>query len=61
MFLYQITKNQRYLEFAKYIAQELNKPGGPELITKADVPVALRVPLKPGDAWYGKKNGQNTR
>lgn len=58
MFLYQITKNQRYLEFAKYIAQELNKPGGPELITKADVPVALRVPLKPGDAWYGKKNGQ---
>lgn len=58
MFMYQITKQQRYLDFAKYIAQELNRPGGPELITKANVPVAQRVPLKPGDQWYGNKNGQ---
>ena len=58
MFMYQITRKQRYLDFAKYIAQELNRPGGPELITKANVPVARRVPLKPGDQWYGNKNGQ---
>ena len=58
MFMYQITKQERYLDFAKYIAEELNKPDGPQLITNANVPVALRRPLKPGDAWYGKKNGQ---
>ena len=58
MFMYQITKQERYLNFAKYIAEELNKPDGPQLITNANVPVALRRPLKPGDAWYGKKNGQ---
>lgn len=58
MFLYQITKQQRYLDFAQYIAAELNRPGGPELINKINVPVAQRVPLKPGDQWYGKKNGQ---
>ncbi|MGN1257070.1 MAG: beta-L-arabinofuranosidase domain-containing protein, partial [Bacteroidaceae bacterium] len=58
MFMYQTTKQQRYLDFAKYIAEELNKPGGPQLITNADVPVASRRPLKPGDAWYGNKNGQ---
>ena len=58
MFMYQITKQERYLDFAKYIAEELNKPDGPQLITNANVPVALRRPLKPGEAWYGKKNGQ---
>ena len=58
MFMYQITQQERYLDFAKYIAEELNKPDGPQLITNANVPVALRRPLKPGDAWYGKKNGQ---
>ncbi|MGN0233628.1 MAG: glycoside hydrolase family 127 protein [Bacteroidaceae bacterium] len=58
MFMYQTTGQQRYLDFAKYIAEELDRVGGPQLITRADVPVALRVPLKPGDAWYGNKNGQ---
>ena len=58
MFMYQITKQERYLDFAKYIAEELNKPDGPQLITNANEPVALRRPLKPGEAWYGKKNGQ---
>ena len=58
MFMYQITKQERYLDFAKYKAEELNKPDGPQLITNANVPVALRRPLKPGEAWYGKKNGQ---
>ena len=58
MLIYQTTGQQRYLDFAKYIAAELNKPGGPELITRANVPVAQRVPVKPGDEWYGAGNGQ---
>ncbi len=58
MFMYQITGQKRYLDFAKYIVQELDKPGGPQMIAHANVPVALRVPLKPGDEWYGNKNGQ---
>ncbi|MGM9620456.1 MAG: glycoside hydrolase family 127 protein, partial [Bacteroidaceae bacterium] len=58
MFMYQITRQQRYLDFANYIAEELNRPGGPQLIAHADVPVAQRVPLKPGDQWYGNRNGQ---
>lgn len=58
MFLYQITKQQRYLDFAKYIAQELDRQGGPMLIAHANVPVAQRVPLKAGDKWYGHENGQ---
>lgn len=58
MFMYQITGQQRYLDFANYIAEELDRPGGPQLIAHADVPVAQRVPLKPGDQWYGNRNGQ---
>ena len=58
MLLYQITKQQRYLDFAKYIVGELDRAGGPMLISHANVPVAQRVPVKPGDEWYGKGNGQ---
>ncbi len=58
MFLYGETKNPAYLDFAKYIAQASESPDGPKLIEKCDVPVAFRFPLKPGDAWYGKNNGQ---
>ena len=58
MFMYKETKNERYLDFAKYIAEASESAEGPQLIKKADVPVAFRFPLQPGDSWWSTKNGQ---
>ncbi|MBQ6192485.1 MAG: glycoside hydrolase family 127 protein [Bacteroidaceae bacterium] len=58
VFMYQETKNERYLDFAKYIAEASESPNGPQLIRKADVPVAFRFPLQPGDTWWSIENGQ---
>jgi hypothetical protein len=58
MFMYAETKDVRYLDFAKYIAEASESPEGPQLIKKADVPVAFRFPLQPGDSWWSSKNGQ---
>ena len=43
VWLYKRTKDARYLAFADYIVQQLTAyPDGPELVKKADVPVADR-------------------
>jgi DUF1680 family protein len=55
--LYNRTKDQRYLDFAKYIVAQWETPSGPQLIGKADVPVALRFP-RPSKWWYTAENGQ---
>lgn len=57
VFLYQTTKDERYLDFAKYIVEIGETAGGPQLIAKADVPVALRFPVTP-DRWWHADNGQ---
>ena len=58
MYMYAETKDVRYLDFAKYIAEAGESADGPQLIRKADVPVAFRFPLQPGDSWWSTKNGQ---
>ena len=58
MYLYNRTKEKRYLDFAKYIVGQWETPGGPQLISKAiaDVPVANRFPHP--KTWFSRENGQ---
>lgn len=56
MSLYNKTGEQRYLDFAKYIVTQWETPEGPQLISKADVPVALRFPHPA--RWFNYANGQ---
>lgn len=57
-FLYRETGKKEYLQFAQLIAEQMNSPEGPNLIDKADVPVAERYVLKPGQEWWTWDNGQ---
>ena len=43
VWLYRVTGNSRYLDFAKYIVAELDSDKGARLLRDADVPVANRV------------------
>lgn len=58
MYLYNLTRESRYLEFAKYIVTQWETPEGPQLISKAlaDVPVAGRFPHP--ETWFSRENGQ---
>ena len=58
VFLYNHTKDSRYLEFAKYIVERWESANGPKLISKAlaDIPVAERF-LPVPDAFNWTKNG----
>ena len=58
MLLYNKTKEEQYLEFAKYIVNEWETPDGPQLIGKAlaGVDVAERFP--PPKRWFSPENGQ---
>ena len=58
MLMYQATHQERYLQFAKYIVAEMESEQGPKLITKADVPVAMRFPLSSPNDWWSLHNGQ---
>lgn len=58
MLLYQVTRNERYLQFAKYIVSEIESDQGPRLIAKADVPVAMRFPVSSRGEWWSIHNGQ---
>ena len=55
--LYNRTGNKKYLNFAEEIVSQWETPEGPQLISKADVPVSKRFP-KPLDNWYGWEQGQ---
>ena len=57
VYLYVRTKNEAYLDFAKYIARRLNDADGPELIRKAmeGVNVANRFPHP--KVWWSAENG----
>jgi hypothetical protein len=55
--LYTRTGNKVYLDFAEEIVRQWETPQGPQLISKADIPVSERFP-KPIDNWYGWEQGQ---
>ena len=55
--LYGRTGDQKYLAFAEEIVRQWETPDGPQLISKATVPVAERFP-KPKINWYGWEQGQ---
>ena len=58
LYLYQRTKEKRYLDFARYIVVQWETPEGPQLISKAqdEVPVAARFPHP--KEWFSRENGQ---
>lgn len=58
MYLYDRTKEGRFLEFARYIVGQWETPQGPQLISKAiaDIPVANRFPHP--KTWFSRENGQ---
>ncbi len=58
MMMYNLTRNERYLDFAKFIVEDDESEGGPRLIAKCDEPVGARFPLKKGQTWWGFDNGQ---
>ena len=58
MMMYNLTKNPRYLDFAKFIVEDDESADGPRLIAKCDEPVAERFPLKEGQSWWSYENGQ---
>ena len=55
--LYTRTGNKKYLDFAEEIVRQWETPDGPQLISKASVPVGQRFP-KPTENWYGWDQGQ---
>lgn len=58
MYLYGETGNRRYLDYAQYIVDSWETPGGPQLVSKAlsGVDVAERFP-HPAQ-WFSPENGQ---
>ena len=58
MYLYNRTKEERFLEFANYIVTQWETPQGPQLISKAiaEIPVANRFPHP--KTWFSQENGQ---
>ena len=58
MMLYNKTGDERYLSYARYIVNQWETPGGPQLISKAlaGIHVADRFPHP--DSWFSPENGQ---
>ncbi len=55
--LYNVTRNEKYLDFARHLAYCLDEEGGPQLITLADTRLDRRFPVGP-DMWWSNDNGQ---
>lgn len=55
--LYTRTGNKKYLDFAEEIVRQWETPDGPQLISKATIPVGQRF-TKPTQSWYGWEQGQ---
>lgn len=56
--LYQRTGNTRYLDFAEEIVRQWETSDGPQLISKAAIPVGKRFPKPDKNNWYGWEQGQ---
>lgn len=57
-YLYRYTGNKKYLDFALQIVREWETSDGPQLISKADIPVGKRFPRPDYDNWYKWQQGQ---
>ncbi|ETD16593.1 hypothetical protein HMPREF1199_02263 [Hoylesella oralis CC98A] len=57
-YLYRYTGNKKYLDFALQIVREWESSNGPQLISKADIPVGKRFPRPDYDNWYKWQQGQ---
>ena len=55
MKLYGYTGEEKYLKFAQYIVEQWETEGGPELISRAGMPVSQRWP-HPAN-WFSPENG----
>jgi len=55
--LYSRSGDKKYLAFAEEIVRQWETTDGPQLISKANLPVAERFP-KPEKNWYGWEQGQ---
>ena len=55
VYLYKRTGEAKYMEFASYIAEQLNAPEGPQLLDRADKPVGGRFPHP--ENWWSRENG----
>jgi uncharacterized protein len=58
VFLYRRTGDRRYLDFAKYIAEQLDSSDGPKLIGKALDGVAVSERFPHPSVWWSYENGQ---
>lgn len=56
--LYTRTGDKKYLNFAEEIVRQWETPEGPQLISKANVPVGKRFPKPDSQNWYGWDQGQ---
>ena len=56
--LYVRTGDKKYLDFAEEIIREWETPDGPQLLSKADIPVGKRFPKPDRNNWYGWDQGQ---
>lgn len=56
MKLYNISGDKRYLDFATDIVTQWETQDGPRLVSRSDVPVALRFP-HPQPKWFSYENG----
>ncbi|SDL33890.1 hypothetical protein SAMN04487898_117110 [Pedobacter sp. ok626] len=54
--LYRYTNNVKYLNFAKEIVRQWERPDGPQLLSKSNINVSERFP-KPKN-WYSAEQGQ---
>lgn len=58
MYLYNHTKEQKYLDFATYIVNQWETEDGPKLISKALEGIAVKDRFPPPAKWWSWENGQ---
>ncbi len=57
VYLYNKTGKQKYLDFARFLVEDSERPGGPQLLAKCNEPVYKRFPV-PSEKWWTESNGQ---
>jgi uncharacterized protein len=57
VYLYRRTGDKKYLDFAKYIVEQLESDDGPKLISKALAGIAVAERFPHPDVWWSYDNG----